>query len=432
MRSIGSPLRFVLALAALGAVGCDDAAPASDAGPPADGGASDGSAPLADAGEPPLGGAECAVARETLTLGSTGAVRLGVAPSCVDPRTRLLPDKLHTVTVPDAPSSPLLYVHLGGSGGQPTQHTNLTDTAAFEGMRAIGLAYPNEPSVDARCTDPETGASRGLDCEAEVRAEVVYGVDTSPHETIPVADAIVFRLWRLLGWLDAQAPDAGWAAYRDEGGIRWDRVVLSGFSQGGGHAGVIGRDHRLARVFFLSKAAGAALNYDVDEASAPSCAPDPADPTDPVLPCDRGACCPLDEPQCDTPPASDGRCLFPVPNPIADTGGDTDGDGLGDGPPSTRATPPERTFLLVHRDEPAFLYSPDVMRLFGVDALGDFADVDTASPPYGGTHLLSTGLPPRGSCSPHQSLGADGCQPRSGGLPAMVPAWRYMMTTPVP
>ena len=54
----------------------------------------------------------------------------------------------------------------------------------------------------------------------------------------------------LSGWR-ANEPDAGWKAFMHHGEIRWDRIVLAGHSQGGGHAAILGKRHSLKRVVML-------------------------------------------------------------------------------------------------------------------------------------------------------------------------------------
>ena len=289
-------------------------------------------------------------------------------------------------------------------------------TAAVEGYLVVGLAYVNEPSIGTSCE------GQGPACVDKVRVERLWGLDVSDQADVGETDSIGFRFRRLLEFLDAQQPDAGWGAYLTDSGVDWPAISVSGFSQGGGMAGLISRDHLVARVMHLSVASDTLTNYADDPATAPECAPD--------NPCAEGNCCDPDTLVCEA--GTTGRCIFAVPAHWARTGADTDGDGFGDGDHTTRATPANRHFALGHRDEPALPGLVLAMELWGVDAFGDFADADSGSPPYGGTHLLSSGLPPNGdNCSEHQSMGNDFCQPKDGSAPAMLDAWRYMMTAPI-
>jgi len=357
---------------------------------------------------------------ETSTVDVEGETvrRALIRASCTDSDITALPEKQHLMLVPETVTQQSLWLHLGGSGGVPTNTDNVGNAAAMSGYRYISLAYPNEPSIGSRCNCPD--GPRPARCEGLIRYEVLYGDDLTPWFDMEADESIVNRLTALLTYLHDRRPDDGWDAYLEDGEIRWDRISLSGFSQGGGMAGLIARDHEVVRVMYLSKGAGSTLNALVDPSSTPSCGPDDA--------CERGACCSLEDPTCRSAP-SDGLCVWQVPVPWASHGRDVDGDGLGDGEASTRATPGERQFALVHRDEGAWSYSPTVFEWWGLGSPDSYVDADTVEPPYEGVHLFSTGLPPRGECSEHQSMGADTCQPRrEDGLPAMWDAWLHAMT----
>ena len=53
------------------------------------------------------------------------------------------------------------------------------------------------------------------------------------------AESIVARLVAALRALDRQAPREGWGAYLDGDQPRWDRILVSGLSQGAGMAAFI-------------------------------------------------------------------------------------------------------------------------------------------------------------------------------------------------
>jgi acetyl esterase/lipase len=52
--------------------------------------------------------------------------------------------------------------------------------------------------------------------------------------------------------LDASAPGEGWGGYLDGDQPRWDRIVVSGLSQGAGMAAYIAREHTVHRVVLFS------------------------------------------------------------------------------------------------------------------------------------------------------------------------------------
>ena len=124
--------------------------------------------------------------------------------------------------------------------------------------------------------------------------------------------------------------------------------------------------------------------------------------------CGEWQCCPFDDVTCSTPPAEGGMCIEQVLLPWADSGPDTNGDGKGDANANMRATPPERQFAAVHRNEGAWQYSPLCFEFWG---MGDnYIDLDTEQSGYSiDTQLFSVSLEPNNNCSEHQSMGADAC-----------------------
>ncbi len=135
-----------------------------------------------------------------------------------------------------------LMVYLHGQGGTGTGAQELLRTAAEEGYHAVGLTYPNDWSPFNLCTgsgDPE--------CALKVRREIITGFNHSPLVTVSRADSVENRLIKLLQHMDALRPGEGWAQFLDNGAVRWEKVAVFGHSQGGGNAGVIAKDHALAR-----------------------------------------------------------------------------------------------------------------------------------------------------------------------------------------
>ena len=435
-----------LLLLSLAAIGCDDG---DDKGDPLDMGPepeAQPEAPEPEAQPEPmpepepdsinLDGAECAagqlivgdpaqgdcVTTERIEDGDLRYRKILVRADCADPAATALLSKRHLVHVPAEVTRDTLWLHVGGTGGQPTNTQNIGRAAVSAGYRYISIAYPNEPSIAERCFCEGVGP-RPIDCEELVRHEIMYGDDVTPMFDMNPGDAIAPRLVALLTALHTEQPDGGWDGFLIDGAVNFERVAVSGFSQGGGMAGMIARDHAVDRAMYLSKGAGGAATALVMPETLQRCA-DHAE-------CDSGMCCSLAEPGCETP-GEDAICLSTVPVPSALAGRDVDGDGHADGDVSTRATAPERQFGLVHRDEGAFEYSPEIFAAWGMGDRASIVDVDSVMPPYT-TQIWSTGKAPRNNCSEHQSMGADACQPRGDdGRPVVWPAWIHIMTVDLP
>lgn len=139
----------------------------------------------------------------------------------------------------------LLAVFLPGTGGLPSQFPSFLQRGADRGYHVIGLSYVNTTSVNETCN----AARANADCAGSVREEVFSGTDSSSLVSVLPADAIENRLLALLKYLEFHRPQDGWAQFRNaQGGVAWDKVSLSGNSQGAGHAGYIGKVRGLYRL----------------------------------------------------------------------------------------------------------------------------------------------------------------------------------------
>jgi len=81
-----------------------------------------------------------------------------------------------------------------------------------------------------------------------VRLEILDGTDRTPLVDVDRTNSIENRLITALQHLHNLAPTEGWAQFLDTGSaIRWDRIIVSGHSQGGGHAAIISRYNLCSR-----------------------------------------------------------------------------------------------------------------------------------------------------------------------------------------
>jgi len=169
----------------------------------------------------------------------------------------------HHVYLPSGTrKQPPTVVFLPGSGMEPDKHDLVLQTAAYAGYRAIGLAYDNRGSVGSLCGTPACGAQ----CAENVHLERVTGQDTSPVTVTAAGDAILSRLYALLvalhmqdvadgtndeNWDSLFVPAAPAATMLDMAAIRWDRILVMGFSQGAGHAAYIAKTWQVGGVMIL-------------------------------------------------------------------------------------------------------------------------------------------------------------------------------------
>jgi hypothetical protein len=141
-----------------------------------------------------------------------------------------------------------LFVFMPGTGGAPGGYQLVVQAAANNGFHAIGLAYDNPVSVVDLCS-----GSTDTDCAGKVREERFSGQDVSPLVSVTAANGIQNRLTKMLVYLAQQNPQDNWGQFLDDdGNIQWQRVRLSGHSQGGGMAGYISKQKLVERVCFFS------------------------------------------------------------------------------------------------------------------------------------------------------------------------------------
>ena len=173
-----------------------------------------------------------------------------VKPSQTDPRITRYDDP-HYITFArgtenrDAP----LLVFMPGTNGKPPGAVDFLRTAAEQGYRVISLEYNDDTSIAVFCPSrPDIRA-----CSARFREMRLYGqitVDPSIDNTRP--EAIVERLYALLRWLDKIYPHERWSRYFNNEGMIWDRIALSGQSQGAGMAAFIGKKKLVERIILFS------------------------------------------------------------------------------------------------------------------------------------------------------------------------------------
>jgi hypothetical protein len=170
-----------------------------------------------------------------------------VAPHDTDPALTRFDNPHYIVFDRSAPASADLFVFMSGTGGKPAAVSDFLDVVAGQGYRVISLAYNDAPAVVGVCPrDPDP------DCSARVRQKRIFGDDVTSRVDDTPAESIVNRLVKLLVTLDRQHPSEGWGGYVDGGAPRWDRIAVSGHSQGAGMAAFIAQRHTVARVVLMS------------------------------------------------------------------------------------------------------------------------------------------------------------------------------------
>jgi hypothetical protein len=154
----------------------------------------------------------------------------------------------HLVALRDDLASGYLVLFFPGTGASPDDYSILLEHAAARGHHVIGLSYRNSASVNFVYCQGQGQTS----CPEEVRTEILTGQDTSPLLEVDEPNSAYGRLRRLLAYLHQNHPAERWGSFLDTGQIAWDRVIVAGQSQGGGHAALSAKWHRLARAILFS------------------------------------------------------------------------------------------------------------------------------------------------------------------------------------
>ena len=285
---------------------------------------------------------------------------------------------------------PELFVFLGGTGGNCGNHKWVTLMAATVGYRALCLSYVNDPSsLDYCISDMVTSPTTS--CSNDFRRENIYGEDTSDRLQIGPRNSIVGRLKALIGNVAESEPDLGFEAYLNGDDIAWDKIFISGFSQGGGNAGILSQDHEVARALFLSKGIGP--SFHVLDGSCTHCADEC--PSSEAEVCQSGYCVRIEPAAYYTEP---------------------------------RATPASRSFGFVHQLEDAMFQNPDAWVQWGMDLCGGLTSVEDFPDDYRCSHMLMTRAEPAGD-SYHPSMASDGATAKDAeGMPLNQRVYMYLMT----
>lgn len=140
-----------------------------------------------------------------------------------------------------------LVVFMPGTGGDGRGGRLISQTAADIGFHAVSLSYPS--SVPAAICQREADAN----CFENFRLEIITGEDKSTLLSVNRANSIENRLLKLVQHLRSKYPADGWEAFLTaKNELRWESLVLTGQSQGGGHAPLMAKYNKVARVIMYS------------------------------------------------------------------------------------------------------------------------------------------------------------------------------------
>lgn len=303
----------------------------------------------------------------TLALGQSPSSPFPVKPSDTDPAIVAF-DAPHLVYFSEKiPKRNELLIFLPGTNGKPGGTNLFCQTAADLGYDVLAMAYPTDV--------PATKVRKREDPEAfeKFRSEIIEGKDLSPDIEVDRTNSIENRLVKALQFLQRTHPSENWKQYLTEDGQpNWPRIAVSGHSQGGGHAWLLGIKHRVARVV----ATGAPKDFDRERNRPAAWYRKPATPLSAFFAFNHE----LDKQGCD--------------------------------------------------------YEEQLqnLRAFGLDKLGPATRVDNEKPPFAHSHMLFTnfaGSPTESSAAHSSVIGDRGTPKGKDGVPVFKAVWIYMLTEPV-
>jgi hypothetical protein len=292
-----------------------------------------------------------------------------VFPSQTDPGISNFNNACYISINTAAPSRQQLFLFLPGTGGIPAGYTNIVATAANLGFNAIGLMYDNSVTVNSLCDDDTNPA-----CFQEIREDIIEGgTNAEPAFSVSREESIENRLVKMIQYLAGRFPSENWGQFLDaQTNINWPQIVISGHSQGAGHAGLIAKLHPVARtVMFSDTDWWAPGNRPADWIFAPGFTPE--------------------------------DLYFGFVH---------------------RQDP-----LVLYSS-----YEIPTWDAFGMNVFGGPLLVESNAPPYFGSHMLTTDLPTQNNqigLAYHNAVALDSATPfQTNGIPVYLPVWQWMMTGP--
>ena len=149
---------------------------------------------------------------------------------------------------PDTEGNGQLLIHLVGTFADPTTERSFEFAlhACTHGFAAIVPSYNNATAARRACGDDDP-------CHEAFHREILYGEEVAPDPiNVGPGESIVDRVSSLLERLSQNDTDFDWAALSTTFDSRdFEKITVSGHSQGNGHALYWARESRMRRTILL-------------------------------------------------------------------------------------------------------------------------------------------------------------------------------------
>jgi len=140
-----------------------------------------------------------------------------------------------------------LVIFLPGTYRYPGNYKFMMEQLALLGHHVIGISYKYDPPVNAICSTTDD-----VTCHYRARMETIDGVDRHPSVSVDNANSILNRIKKLLQYLVTNKPGEGWDQYYSGGEVQWNKVIITGHSQGAALAGIMGHEFPVKRTVMFS------------------------------------------------------------------------------------------------------------------------------------------------------------------------------------
>lgn len=140
-----------------------------------------------------------------------------------------------------------LLLFIGGSFSTPKNYSRICDYGASIGLDVVSISYPN------RVAAAPLGSSADQFIFDNYREEICFGNPVSDEVAVNILHSITTRTIKLLEYLHLEYPDQNWNQYLTSSNtLQWHKIIVSGHSQGSGHACYLGKKNLVDRVVMFS------------------------------------------------------------------------------------------------------------------------------------------------------------------------------------
>jgi len=156
------------------------------------------------------------------------------------------PQDSHLVAFNIANQNGKLLLFIGGTFSSPKNYDYITRHAASLGFAVINVTYPNDVLTTLLAGSGDSLAFN------KFRQEICFGTQVSSAVNVDTFNSIYIRTLKLLQFL-SQLSSHNWGRYlASDSTLDWSKILVSGHSQGAGHACYLAKKFDVERVVMFS------------------------------------------------------------------------------------------------------------------------------------------------------------------------------------